>query len=70
MTNEELDSLYGELCRALTGAGERRAHLLLARFALLAMAEIDDAARIRDLLAAACRIETPCGNPEHTQTDP
>jgi hypothetical protein len=53
MTDEELDSLYGELCRSLTQAGESRALLLLARFALLAMGAIDDPVRIRALLAAA-----------------
>jgi hypothetical protein len=53
MTAEELDTLYGELCRSLTAAGEARAQRLLARFALLAIGAIDDPARIRALIAAA-----------------
>lgn len=55
MTNDELDSVYGELCRALTRCGAERAELLLARFALLAMVAIDDVERIREILAGACR---------------
>jgi len=53
MTENELDSVYGELCRALTEVGEDRAPLLLARFALLAIGEIDDADRVRVLLQNA-----------------
>lgn len=59
MTDEELDGLYGELCRELTRAGESRAPLLLARFALLAIGAIDDPVRIRALLAAARDLEAP-----------
>ncbi|HEX5210068.1 MAG TPA: hypothetical protein VFW10_20005 [Steroidobacteraceae bacterium] len=58
MTDDELDTLYGELCRSLTRVGEARAHLLLARFALLAMGAIDDPPRIRALLAAAHGCDT------------
>jgi hypothetical protein len=53
MTEMELDSVYGDLCRALTRAGEARAPLLLARFALLAIGEINEAATVRALLASA-----------------
>lgn len=53
MTDDELDTLYGELCRSLTEVGEARAPLLLARFALLAIGAIDDPPRIRALLVAA-----------------
>ncbi len=59
MIDEELDALYGELCRELTRAGESRAPLLLARFALLAIGAIDDPVRIRALLAAAGDLEAP-----------
>lgn len=58
MTAEELDTLYGELCRCLTAAGEARAQLVLARFALLAIGAIDDPARIRALIAAAQASDT------------
>ncbi len=53
MNDSELDSLYGELCRALTEAGAERAPVLLARFALLAMQRIDDADEVRRLIAQA-----------------
>lgn len=62
MTDDELDSLYGELCRSLTEVGEARAPLLLARFALLAMGAIDDPPRIRTLLAAARECTTSPGD--------
>ena len=55
MTDDELDAVYGELCRALTRCGPERAGLLLARFALLAMVAIDDVERIREILAGTCR---------------
>jgi len=53
MTESDLDSLYGELCRAVTEVGEARAPLFLARFALLAIGHIDDPERVRALLASA-----------------
>ncbi|MDX2203206.1 MAG: hypothetical protein NW223_10690 [Hyphomicrobiaceae bacterium] len=53
MTDAELDSAYAELCRTMTHLGERRTELYLARFAVLAMLEIDDAAKISRLVAAA-----------------
>ena len=70
MTDEELDALYGELCRSLTQAGESRALLLLARFALLAISAIDDPVRIRALLAAARDLEAPpLSNTQPTTSD-
>jgi len=57
MTDDELDTVYGELCRALTRCGPERAQPLLARFALLAMVAIDDVGRIREILAGACRAD-------------
>jgi hypothetical protein len=53
MTDAELEALYGELCRAVTEVGETKAALLLARFALLAIGEIDDPAVVRGLLERA-----------------
>jgi hypothetical protein len=58
MTETELDSLYGELCRALSQVGEAGAALFLARFALLAIDEIDNAGRVRELLASAVDLQT------------
>jgi hypothetical protein len=60
MNESELDGLYGELCRAISEVGEARAPLLLARFALLAMYEIGDLERIRQVLASArdCEVVT------------
>lgn len=71
MTDEQLDTLYGELCRELTRAGESRAPLLLARFALLAMGAIDDPVRIRALLAAARDLKAPGpSNSQYTTCEP
>lgn len=53
MTDDELDRVYGELCRHLTGVGESGALVFLARFALLAIEKIDDAEAISRLLSAA-----------------
>jgi len=64
MTDDELDTLYGELCRSLTQVGEARAPILLARFALLAIGAIDDPPRIRTLLAAAHECAT-LGTSDH-----
>ena len=57
MTDAELDDAYTALCEALGAAGPARAQQLLARFALLAMVEIDDAARLRELIERAARAE-------------
>jgi hypothetical protein len=53
MTEGELDSLYTQLCRTMTDLGEARSSLFLARFALLAIHEIDDAAAAQRLIAEA-----------------
>ncbi len=53
MTETELDHAYADLCRTMTRLGEPQMSLYLARFALLAMVEIDDAGRIGRLIAAA-----------------
>jgi len=51
--HRDLDSLYGEFCRALSDVGEAQAPLLLARFALLAIAEIGDVERVQRILTSA-----------------
>ena len=53
MNEQELDDVYGEFCRKLSAVGEAHATSYLARFALLAFHAIDDANRIRTLIAAA-----------------
>jgi len=54
LNSGEIDQVYTELCHAMTRAGDDRTALFLARFALLAMREIDDVESIR-------RIVTACG---------
>ena len=51
--HRDVDSLYGEFCRALSDVGEAQAPLLLARFALLAIAEIGDVERVQRILTSA-----------------
>ncbi len=53
MNAEDLDTVYTALCQAMTTVGEAQAPILLARFALLAIVEIADADRLRQLIAAA-----------------
>ena len=53
MTEEDLDELYTQCCRAMTGAGVDKTELYLARLVLLLMHEIDEPQRIRRALAAA-----------------
>ncbi len=53
MTEAELDTAYTHLCRTMTDLGETRATLFLARFALLAMVRIGDAAAVQHLTDAA-----------------
>ena len=43
MTDTELDAVYTRLCQTMTGLGEAQAPLFLARLALLALTELDDA---------------------------
>ncbi len=49
----ELDSVYTQLCKTMTGIGEERSRLFLARFALLAMATISGAHVVQQLIADA-----------------
>lgn len=53
MTEAELDAAYSELCRTMTSLGKAQTEIYLARFALLAMLEISDAAKVARLIAAA-----------------
>ena len=53
MTEGELDIVYTQLCTTMTGLGEANAALFLARFALLAIGHIGDAAAARRLIADA-----------------
>lgn len=42
MTDAELDIVYTRLCKTMTQLGETNAPLFLARFALLAIGEMND----------------------------
>jgi len=53
MTATDLDDVYTELCQTMASLGEERAQLFLARFALLAMVRIDQAASVRAMIADA-----------------
>ena len=53
MTEEDLDELYTQTCRAMTSAGADKSELFLERLVLLLMHEIDEPQRIRRALAAA-----------------
>ncbi|MDQ4624908.1 hypothetical protein [Janthinobacterium lividum] len=53
MTDIELDNLYTELCHTMSGLGEQRSPLFLARFALLAMGAIGKADVVQGLLRDA-----------------
>ncbi len=53
MTDAELDTVYTKLCATLTQLGPDQATLYLARFALLAIVRIGDAAVANELVDAA-----------------
>ncbi len=53
MTDQELDEVYTALCRALGELGHEQALMLLSRFALLAMLEIDSPDRLHELIGQA-----------------
>ena len=61
----ELDSVYGELCRAISEVGEAHAPLLLARFSLLAIGEIADVERVRCILTSARDFEAATHEADH-----
>jgi hypothetical protein len=71
ISETELDSIYGELCRAISQVGEANAPLLLARFALLAIAEIGDVERVQRILTSARDCEAAATNEaDHTPPNP
>jgi division protein CdvB (Snf7/Vps24/ESCRT-III family) len=43
MNDAQLDAVYTRLCTTMTQLGEAKTSLFLARFALLAIGEMDDA---------------------------
>lgn len=53
MLASELDAAYTRLCSTMTDVGELKSPLFLARFALLAIEHIGDAAAVDTLIAAA-----------------
>lgn len=53
MTDSELDAVYTRLCKTMTQLGENQAPLFLARFAMLAIERLDDAAVAQQLIDAA-----------------
>lgn len=55
LSASELDTCYTQLCTTLTQLGEPATALFLARFALLAMGQIGDAALIQKLIQAAAQ---------------
>lgn len=55
MTDAELDDAYTRLCHTMTRLGEPLAPLFLARFALLAMARLDDAPVVLQMIDDAAR---------------
>lgn len=61
----ELDGLYGELCRAISEVGRERTPLLLARFALLAVGEIGDLERVRQMLTSARDWDASASEADH-----
>jgi hypothetical protein len=60
MSEEDLDVLYTQTCRALTSVGPERSELFLARLALLLMHEVGDFERVQAAIAAAgATLDTP-----------
>ena len=58
-TDTELDAVYTQLCHQMTALGEAQAPLFMARFALLAMNRIGDAAAVQQLMAQAAKDLAP-----------
>lgn len=55
MNEADLDALYTRMCHTMTALGEAQAPLYLARFALLALTQIDDRATIERLITEAAQ---------------
>lgn len=53
MTDSELDAVYTRLCKTMTQLGENQAPLFLARFAMLAIDRLGDAAVAQQLIDTA-----------------
>lgn len=53
MKESELDAVYTQLCKTMTNLGEDNAPLFLARFALLAIQQIDDPQAAQRLIGEA-----------------
>ncbi len=53
MQDSELDAVYTRLCKTMTEVGADRSPLFLARFAMLAIVELDDPALAMRLIDAA-----------------
>lgn len=47
LDEQQLDEVYTQACHAMTGLGEDKMPLFLARLALLLMKEVGDAQRVR-----------------------
>jgi hypothetical protein len=53
MNDSDLDAVYTRLCKTMTDVGADRSPLFLARFAMLAIVELDDPALAMRLVDAA-----------------
>ena len=63
MSPDDLDAAYTDLCKNMSAVGEGASSLFLARFALLAMVELADAALVQRLAAQAAEGLDP-GRPD------
>ena len=59
LTDTELDAAYTQFCHQMTAVGEAEAPLFMARFALLAMTRIGDAAAVKQLVVQAAEDMAP-----------
>jgi hypothetical protein len=64
MTDHDLDAAYTRLARTMTALGEAQAPLFLARFALLAMTQLADRAKIERMIEDAAADLAAPPNPE------
>ena len=55
LSESELDACYTQFCHQMTALGEAQAPLFMARFALLAMYRLGDAAAVQQLMAQAAK---------------
>ena len=55
LTDTELDACYTQFCHQMTAVGEAQAPLFMARFALLAMSRIGDAAAVQQFTEQAAQ---------------